>query len=201
MYYPRKGKFIVFEGTDGAGKTYQSVEVAAKLQQLGRKVHLFREPGGTEAGEILRDLAKNPAIPLNSYAQLLVMMASRAQLVMEKLLPALNRGEWVISDRYTPSSIAYRPDIPKSTILQITELLGFPAPNLYIFLTADAATLRDRASQKGQDRFDNDENAEMRIHAYEKLCIEFNGVLIKSDGAPAKTTRTILDTIIGRMNT
>ena len=97
-----KGFFITFEGTEGCGKSTQAVLLAERLRAQGRTVHLLREPGGTPIGEEIRVTLKHSKdnAAMTSEAELLLMNASRAQLVREIIRPALARGEIVISDRF-----------------------------------------------------------------------------------------------------
>lgn len=105
-----KGIFITFEGTEGGGKSTQIQILAERLRKLGRTVRRLREPGGTPIGEEIRYTLKhseaNPA--MTSEAELLLMNASRAQLVREVIRPALAAGEIVLCDRFYDSTTAYQ---------------------------------------------------------------------------------------------
>jgi dTMP kinase len=105
-----KGLFISFEGTEGGGKTTQVALLAEKLRSVGRHVKTFREPGGTPIGEEIRHTLKHSAAnhAMTAEAELLLMNASRAQLVRELIRPALNAGEIVLCDRFYDSTIAYQ---------------------------------------------------------------------------------------------
>jgi dTMP kinase len=103
------GKFIVFDGPDGCGKTTQLKTLIAKLEHAGVRVRRLREPGGTLVGEQIRDLllsTKNEGMDL--HCEMLLYMASRAQLVHEHVRPALAAGECVVSDRFASSTLAYQ---------------------------------------------------------------------------------------------
>jgi dTMP kinase len=102
------GIFITLEGVEGSGKTTQAVLVADALRKEGRRVTLTHEPGGTRAGEAMRAIFLDPAVSLDVAAELLLVLADRAQHVREKLKPALAAGEIVISDRYSDSTVAYQ---------------------------------------------------------------------------------------------
>ncbi len=102
------GLFITLEGVEGSGKTTHASRLADALRAEGRLVTLTHEPGGTKAGEAIRAIFLDPAIKLEVAAELLLVLADRAQHVREKLQPALARGEIVISDRYSDSTIAYQ---------------------------------------------------------------------------------------------
>src|SRR6266478_4506716 len=104
------GLFISFEGTEGSGKSTQVSLLAEHLRVLGRKVRLLREPGGTPIGEEIRHTLKHSHdnAAMTAEAELLLMNASRAQLVREVLRPALAAGEIVLSDRFYDSTTAYQ---------------------------------------------------------------------------------------------
>ena len=103
------GKFIVFDGPDGCGKTTQLKTLITKLEEEGIKVRRLREPGGTSIGEQIRELllsTKNEGMDLR--CEMLLYMASRAQLIHEHVKPALAAGECVLSDRFASSTLAYQ---------------------------------------------------------------------------------------------
>jgi len=102
----RKGLFIAFEGGEGAGKTTQAQLVTQRLKRLGHEVVHTREPGGTSLGERLRDIIFHPG--LEPETELLLILAARAQLVAEVIRPALERGDIVVCDRYSDSTMAYQ---------------------------------------------------------------------------------------------
>ncbi len=105
-----KGLFITFEGTEGSGKSTQIALVAERLRAMGRVVRTLREPGGTPIGEEIRHTLKHSAAnqAMTAEAELLLMNASRAQLVREVIQPALAAGELVLCDRFYDSTIAYQ---------------------------------------------------------------------------------------------
>lgn len=103
------GKLISIEGGEGAGKSTVIATVVALLEQRGLRVHTAREPGGTALSEAVRELVLGPAHHgMCAEAELLLMFAARAQLVRERVLPALAAGDWVVSDRFTDASFAYQ---------------------------------------------------------------------------------------------
>ncbi len=104
-----EGIFIVFEGGDGVGKSTQTTLLADWLTGQGREVVVTLEPGGTELGAVLRDLVLNPKWgDVSPRAEALMYAADKAQHVHELVLPALQRGAVVISDRYVDSMLAYQ---------------------------------------------------------------------------------------------
>lgn len=104
-----KGKFITFEGGEGCGKSTQVQRLRAALERKGISVLLTREPGGTRLAELIRSLLKDEAEdPPCDRAELLLFLAARAQLVKNVIRPALEAGTWVISDRFSDSTLAYQ---------------------------------------------------------------------------------------------
>ncbi len=105
-----KGIFITFEGTEGGGKSTQIQILSERLRALGREVRVLREPGGTPIGEEIRHTLKHSEVnhTMTSEAELLLMNASRAQLVREVIRPALNAGDIVLCDRFFDSTTAYQ---------------------------------------------------------------------------------------------
>ena len=101
-----RGKFITFEGIDGAGKSGHIEPVAALLRQRGVEVVVTREPGGTPLGEKLRALLLSE--PMNLETETLLMFAARREHVAAVIAPALERGAWVVCDRFTDATRAYQ---------------------------------------------------------------------------------------------
>ncbi len=101
-----QGKFITFEGIDGAGKSTHIDFVAAQLRERGLQVVVTREPGGTSLGEKLRELLLHESMHLETEA--LLMFGARREHLAQVIEPALARGDWVISDRFTDASFAYQ---------------------------------------------------------------------------------------------
>jgi dTMP kinase len=135
-----KGRFITFEGTEGSGKSTQVGNLAERLQSLGYRVRKLREPGGTPIGEEIRHTLKHSLQnhAMTAEAELLLMNASRAQLVREVIRPALAEGEIVVCDRFYDSSIAYQGygrqlDLEKVKAV-IEFAVGDTKPDLTLFL-------------------------------------------------------------------
>ncbi|MBO4286854.1 MAG: dTMP kinase [Kiritimatiellae bacterium] len=105
-----KGKFITFEGPEGGGKSTQIKELAAFLEARGIPVLQAREPGGTRLGERVRGLLQDDTAgePPSPRAEVLLFLASRAQLVANVIVPALEKGVWVLCDRFDDSTFAYQ---------------------------------------------------------------------------------------------
>lgn len=105
-----KGRLITFEGNEGTGKSTQVSLLAARLQSMGCPVRTLREPGGTAIGEEIRHTLKHSVnnAAMTPEAELLLMNASRAQLVREVIRPALDAGELLLCDRFYDSTVAYQ---------------------------------------------------------------------------------------------
>ena len=101
-----RGKFISFEGIDGAGKSTHLGFVAEHLRARGKQVLTTREPGGTPLGEMLRDMVLSQAMHVET--ETLIMFASRREHIDKIIVPALEKGIWVISDRFTDATFAYQ---------------------------------------------------------------------------------------------
>lgn len=99
---------ITFEGIDGSGKSTQARLLAQRLEEVGYQTLLVREPGGTELSERIRQLLLDPALDIDAFAELLLFMAARRQLVIARVRPALQAGYIVLCDRFYDSTIAYQ---------------------------------------------------------------------------------------------
>ena len=100
------GKFITLEGIDGAGKSTHLTFIAERLRAMGQQVVVTREPGGTPLGEMLRDLVLSQK--MNVETETLIMFASRREHIDKVIVPALEKGIWVLSDRFTDATFAYQ---------------------------------------------------------------------------------------------
>jgi dTMP kinase len=146
----RQGFFITFEGSEGCGKSTQITLLADKLRQSGHDPLLIREPGGTTAGESIRHLLQHApeGEALVPEAELLLFAASRAQLVREKIQPALEAGRIVISDRFLDSTTVYQGvarRIPVEDTARINAFaVGIFLPDVTFVLDLDRTTSLDR---------------------------------------------------------
>ena len=151
------GLFITFEGGEGAGKSTQVRLLRDRLKRRNMSVTMVREPGGTPLGDWLRQLLKFSPTPLTPEAELLLFNASRAQLVADVIRPALERGEVVLCDRFTDSTLAYQ-GYGRGILLNAVEdvnsiATGGLKPNLVIFLNLPPEEGLIRQSTPG-DRFE-----------------------------------------------
>jgi dTMP kinase len=103
-----RGRLVTIEGPDGAGKSSQAIRLAEALRERGHRVTLAREPGGTALGEAIRGILLSDSVEHEPEADALLFNAARAQLVHEVIRPALARGDIVVCDRYTDSTLAYQ---------------------------------------------------------------------------------------------
>lgn len=155
-----RGKFITFEGIDGAGKSSHVEWLAEFLRGRGLRVQVTREPGGTPLGEKLRDLLLNEAMHLETEA--LLMFAARREHLAQLIEPALERGEWVICDRFTDASWAYQGggrglDRNKLTALEHW-VHGHLQPNLTLLFDLPLEVARERIAlaERHLDRFEQE---------------------------------------------
>ncbi len=161
-----RGKFITFEGLDGVGKSTQLEKLASWLRRRDIDVITTREPGGTALGEKLRTvLLSSRTSGLSAQAELALMFADRAQHVEEQILPALQRGQWVLCDRFTDSSEAYQGggrELSSSLVLELHRLLCHDLqPDLTILMLSDVARTVARARRRNLEqakRINDDEN-------------------------------------------
>lgn len=132
-----RGKFISFEGIEGTGKSTQIRLLKAFLDKKGIPTLLFREPGCTYIGEQIRNLLQYDAKAEKMYpeTELLLYEASRAQLVREIIIPALQQGTWVLCDRFFDSSTAYQGSARKLPLEVVKQLNAFAANNIFPDLT------------------------------------------------------------------
>lgn len=155
------GKFIVIEGAEGVGKSTNQEFIRAQLEQAGIVVRCTREPGGTDLGERLRQLLLEPGQHIVEDAELLLMFAARAQHLKEVILPALAKGEWVLSDRFTDASYAYQGGGRGIALERIAVLEQWVQqtlkPDLVVLLDAPADLGLERARKRSQaDRFEQE---------------------------------------------
>lgn len=157
------GLFITFEGGDGSGKSTQIARLAAHLRALGYDVRTFREPGGVapgDAGERIRDILLDPVhADLSDRAEVLLYMASRAQLSDVSYRPALAEGAIVLGDRYIDSSVAYqgygRQVLPVREVEELNRIATSGlVPDLTLLLDVDAQAGLAQATAEGADRLE-----------------------------------------------
>jgi dTMP kinase len=161
-----RGLFVTFEGTEGSGKSTQIALLAERLKGLGHPVRTLREPGGTPIGEEIRHTLKHSSSnqAMTPEAELLLMNASRAQLVREIIRPALDQGEIILCDRFYDSTVAYQGygrQMNLDLVNSVIDLaVGSTRPNLTLLLLipeslSEQRLVARRATQAAQrDRFE-----------------------------------------------
>jgi dTMP kinase len=214
---PARGKFITFEGLDGSGKSTQLEKLARSLRAHGVSVTITREPGGTSAGEKIREvLLHSGTAGLSPFAEMALMFASRAQHIQEIILPALAEGRVVLCDRFTDSTEAYQGGgrkLGSKPVRQLHEILcGNLQPDLTILLDNEVAFSVDRArrrnlkkrpgrseKEKDENRFEQESRAFFgRVrHAYLAIAArERHRVhVIDARGTPAETHAVIMELV------
>jgi dTMP kinase len=155
-----RGKFITFEGIDGAGKSSHIAAAAAFVRDQGRTVVATREPGGTPLGEKLRELLLHEAMHLETEA--LLMFAARREHLEQVIEPALERGDWVICDRFSDATYAYQSGgrgLDREKFAQLEQWVhGHLQPDLTLLfdLPSAVAGLRITAQARDRDRFEQE---------------------------------------------
>lgn len=151
------GFLISFEGSEGCGKSTQIQRLRARLEAAGRSVIVLREPGGTKVGEHIRHLLQHEkeAANMTAETELLLFAASRAQIVREKIQPALAAGTIVMLDRFLDSTTVYQGiarGLPLASVKAINDFaVGDARPHLTIVLDMDATTAWNRIHQTGRE--------------------------------------------------
>jgi dTMP kinase len=158
---PARGKLISLEGGEGAGKSTAVALVAQTLRARGIELVQVREPGGTPIGEAIRSILLDPAQRgLCAETELLLMFAARAQLVHETIEPALARGAWVLSDRFTDASFAYQGGgrgLDAGLIAELERRMVGRKPELTLLLDLPVAEGLARARGRGEsDRIESE---------------------------------------------
>lgn len=160
------GKFISIEGIEGAGKSTQLQFVAEFLRAHGKQVVVTREPGGTPLGEEIREvLLKSTKRAMAQDTELLLMFAARAEHLQQLILPALKRGDWVISDRFVDATFAYQGGgrgIDNKRICELADwtLQGCHADVTFLFdLPVALGQTRVEQRQQQKDRFEQEKKA------------------------------------------
>jgi dTMP kinase len=153
----QRGKFITFEGLDGVGKSTQLENLAGWLRERGLDVITTREPGGTILGQNLRSvLLSSRTAGLSPLAEMALMFADRAQHIDEQILPALQRGQWVLCDRFTDSSEAYQGfgrQLGSDAVLTLHKILCHDLkPDLTILMVSDLDHNLSRARKRNREQ-------------------------------------------------
>jgi dTMP kinase len=194
------GRFIVVEGGEGVGKSTQVPRLAASLRATGREIVVTHEPGDTKLGAELRAVLLHADTVLDARAELLLMVADRAQHLAEVVRPALARGAIVVCDRYEPSTLAYQ-GVARGLGVEDVERLSEWAtagvdPDVVIVLDLADEIAEARVSPD-RDRFERagaDFHARVRA-AYRDLAPARGWVLVDADGTPDDVAARVLSAV------
>jgi dTMP kinase len=194
--------FISLEGIDGSGKSTQARLLA---EALGPETLLVREPGGTEAAERIRELLADPAVELDSFAELLLFSAARADLIARVIRPALEAGTDVVADRFADSSIAYQGgarELGTSHVLSLTDtVIDGLWPDLTVLLRVDPEVGLGRAD--GKDRFEAEGLDLQRAvaEAYEEIAAIASDrvVVIDGEGSVIEVHERVMEAVRARV--
>ncbi|MES9925216.1 MAG: dTMP kinase [Candidatus Thiodiazotropha endolucinida] len=157
-----KGRFITVEGGEGAGKSSNLAFIQSLIETAGKQVLFTREPGGTPLGEAIRELLLgHKHTGMADDTELLLMFAARAEHLQQKILPALERGIWVLCDRFTDASFAYQGAGRGLSLEKIAKLQQFVQgtlrPDLTLLLDVPVDTGLQRAGMRSEpDRFESE---------------------------------------------
>lgn len=152
---PPLPKFISLEGGEAAGKSTQILRLEQRLVALGQQVSVTREPGGTALGESIRHLLKHApeGVGMEQETELLLFLASRAELVRKIIAPALEEGRWVLSDRFLDSTTVYQGAgrrLPAEIVARINAFaVGPHLPGLTLVLDLEPEVARERLLRRG----------------------------------------------------
>jgi dTMP kinase len=194
------GRFIVFEGGEGSGKSTQAGELARRLRERGHNVCETREPGGTEIGGDIRRALLHTDVALDPHAELLLLLADRAQHVAEVVGPRVAAGDIVVCDRFAPSTLTYQGVARGLGVETVARLSRWAAhdvePDLVVVLDlpdeiaeARVAAERDRLERAGPEF-----HAKVRA-AYRDLAAEFDWVVLDAQGTPEEVARRVWEAV------
>jgi dTMP kinase len=194
------GRFVVLEGGDGSGKSTQSARLAGWLREQGCTVVETFEPGAGATGAVLRELLLHGPETVAPVAEALLMAADRAQHVATEIAPALARGEWVVCDRYVPSSLVYQ-GVVRGLGVDVVEQLSVVAtagltPDLVVLLdVSDAVADARRTGESDRlEREGGDFHASGRA-AYRSLAPTRGWVVVDADGDVDQVAGRVRDAV------
>lgn len=203
----KRGAFISIEGGDGAGKTTQAALLVDALEAQGATVCRVHEPGGTELGERVRSILLDPSLEdVDALAELLLYEAARAQLVATVVVPALERGEVVVCDRFCDSTTAYQ-GYGRGLDVDMVERFNAAAsrgiePDCTLLLDMDSAFALDRAVHAG-DGADRMEAAGQAFHDRVRegfRCLAESGAarvrVVDASGTPQQVHARVMDALV-----
>jgi dTMP kinase len=204
------GKFITFEGGEGTGKSTQASLLAGRLKGLGIEVVLTREPGGSAGAEVIRHvILSGAAKPLGPDVEAVLFAAARADHLDQVIRPALERGAWVVCDRFVDSTRVYQGALGQVDPRLLRGLervtIGTAVPDLTVILDIAPEIGLPRARSRGAnaDRFENegqDFHEQLRA-AYREIAAREPGrcILIDADAAEGKVAEEVWDAVRRRL--
>lgn len=194
----REGVLVVLEGVEGCGKSTQAARLRDRLREAGVPHLLAREPGGTPGGERIRDVVLDPALELTDEAELLLLLAARAEFVRRRVGPAMAEGRVVIADRYELSTYAYQGLARGLGLERVRGLNRFATgglkPDLTIVLVVDAEEGLRRRGDRAPDRLESEDDAFHRsvAEAYAELAAsEPDTIALDGHGDPEEVERRV----------
>ena len=156
-----KAKFITLEGIEGSGKTSSLKSITDLLDKKNISYIITREPGGSSIGKELRAILLDPDTEISPEVELMLMLSDRKDHVEKIILPNLEKGNWVVSDRFMDSSIAYQGggrQLDKKLIISLTDYLNLPQPDLTLLFDLPVEISLSRVKARGElDRFEKEE--------------------------------------------
>lgn len=156
-----KAKFITLEGIEGSGKTSSLKSITDFLDKKNISYIVTREPGGSSIGKELRAILLDPDTEISPEVELMLMLSDRKDHVEKIILPNLEKGNWVVSDRFMDSSIAYQGggrQLDKKLIISLTDYLNLPQPDLTLLFDLPVEISLSRVKARGElDRFEKEE--------------------------------------------
>jgi dTMP kinase len=208
-----RGKFITFEGGEGTGKSTQAKVLAERLKTLGLAVTVTREPGGSPGAEVIRHvLLSGAAKPLGAEAEAMLFAAAREDHIAHTIKPALDRGHWVVCDRFADSTRVYQGvlgHVDPRLIKRLEKItVGDNKPDLTIILDTPAEIGLARANaRRGNAEVDRFESEDIAFHerlrdAYRQLSVSEPDrcVLIDASETPERVAERVWSTVTRRLD-
>jgi dTMP kinase len=200
----QQARFVVLEGGDGSGKSTQVTRLAERIRGRGHTVCTTFEPGATATGAALRDVLLHGRDPIAAVTEALLMAADRAQHVADVVAPALARGEWVVSDRFLPSSLVYQ-GVVRGLGVDVVRVANDAAvdgvrPDLVVVL--DVPEAQARARRDGvPDRLEAEAGTfHMDVAAaYRELAASEGWVLVDGTGTPDEVAARVEAVVVARL--
>jgi dTMP kinase len=190
------GRFIVLEGGEAVGKSTQVRELARRARERGYDVCETREPGGTEVGRDIRTTLLHADVALHSYAEVLLLLADRAQHVTEVVRPRVAAGEVVVCDRFEPSTLTYQ-GVARGLGVEVVQRLSrwasqdvIPDVVVVLDLPDDIAEARVAAERDRLERAGAEFHAKVRA-AYRDLAEEYGWIVVDAQGTPAEVAARV----------